>query len=302
MADKIANFEDYVKRESRKNDPEPAPAKEASIEDVIEEAMEGTIEEVIEEAKKEIEAETPKESGDDAGLKAPKEIRQETMEIQIEDPFQFLNEQEREEYILHRQQEQHRAEAEPVRRPESQDAGQESQKPKEKEPAPLAKENPERETDRPSRERDKDFGRDREDDYDDDYDEDYEEEETSRDVKIRRVIRIASVMTGIVILVFIGFIVKVKVYDRFFAPDPDEAVTVEIAIPEGFTLKNDMVVVTGASSLNLRSGPSTSSTRITEVAEGTTLKRIAVSDDDSWAFVEYEGQQLYASMRYLAVN
>ena len=117
------------------------------------------------------------------------------------------------------------------------------------------------------------------------------------------VVRVGSILTGIVILVVIGMVLKVKVFDRYFAPDPDEAASqvVAVAIPAGYTEKNDTVVVSGASSLNLRSVPSTGSddSIVAKADEGTELKRIAVSDDGSWALVDYQGQQLYGSMKYL---
>ena len=98
-------------------------------------------------------------------------------------------------------------------------------------------------------------------------------------------------------------VLKVKVYDRYLAPDPDEApvTAVATALPAGFIEKNDTVVVTGASTLNIRSVPSSESkeTEVGMVPEGDELKRIAVSEDGSWALVEVDGQQVYASMKYL---
>ena len=93
-------------------------------------------------------------------------------------------------------------------------------------------------------------------------------------------------------------------FDRYFAPDPDTTQTVTVAIPAGFTETNDVVVVMGASSLNLRSVPDASSkeTIILQVPEGTELRRIAVSDGGTWALVEVEGQQLYGSMKYLTAK
>ncbi len=145
--------------------------------------------------------------------------------------------------------------------------------------------------------------------YEDDYDEEFDDEEYMDDdessgVNMDLVVRIASIITGVIILVFIGIAVKVKVYDRYFAPDPDETETVVASLPAGYTATDDTVIVTGASSLNLRTVPSTGSKEyIAETApEGTELKRIAVSEDGSWALVEYNGQQLYGSMSYLRVK
>ncbi len=263
MADKIASFEDYVKRESRNKDQVPDPA--------------------------------------------PEEVRQETMEIQIEDPFQFLNEQEREEYLLRRQKEQQKdlqdeesirqerrdPVQEPVREPEN--------APRQEPPKKVARD--ERDYDRErNNARDRDYGRDR--DYDEDYNEIEEAEEAAqlKDARIRRAVRIASALTGIIILAFVGLFLKIMVYDRFFAPNPDNVVNVSVAIPEGYTLTNDIVVVKDAGSLNIRSGPGTDSGIVGTVADGTTLKRIAVSENGSWAFIEYDGQYCYASMKYLEPN
>jgi hypothetical protein len=297
LADKIASFEDYVKKESRNKDPKPAPA--------------------------------------------PEEVRQETMDIQIEDPFLFLNEAEREEYLLRRQREQQKDlhGEEPIRQEHRDPIRQENRVPEseyrrepehEREPEHARREHPE-----PARgeihERDRrehsDSVRieqpepahrheapprparsDRDDDYDEDYEDGYDEDESAqeaaqrKDARIRRAVRIASAMTGILILAFVGFVIKVKVFDRYFGTNPEEVATVAVAIPEGYTQTNDTVVVTGANSLNIRSGPGTSSEKIGMVAEGTPLKRIAVSGDGSWAFIEYEGQYCYASMKYLTPN
>jgi uncharacterized protein YgiM (DUF1202 family) len=228
LADKITNIEDYRKRDVKQNiDEKPEPIKE----------------------------QRPKEPvTQDTQIGKP--VTQETMEIEIEDPFKFLNEEEREEYIHERQK--------------AEEAEQ--------------------------------HGEDADDEYDEEEydDEEYsDEEESGRGVNMELVVRIASIITGIVILLFIAMVVKTKVFDRYLAKDPDEVQTVVSAVPAGFTEKNDTVVVSGASSLNLRSGPDTSSTIITAVNEGTELKRIALAEDGHWALVEYEGQQVYASMKYL---
>ncbi len=250
MADKIASFEEYVKRESRKSEHVPAPKKE--------------------------------------------EVKQETMDIQIEDPFLFLSEEEREEYLLHRQKEHGQLPPFEEKR-DSSDRGGEK-------PLPVPEKRAE-EIKPPVKEMNYPMDDDEDDPYgDEDEEDDYGEDEGRNGARIEGAVKIASVITGLVILIFIALFLKTRVYDRFFVREPDEEVVTQIAIPEGFTEKEDTVVVTGASSLNLRSGPSTQSSKMTEVAEGTTLKRIAVSDDDSWAFVEYEGQYLYASMKYLAVQ
>lgn len=222
MADKIANFSDYKKRESEKN----------------------------EEVKKDLSETT------------------EINNIEIVDPYNFFNAEEREEYFKERQKES----LEEPRREER-------------------REDPEDEYD--------------EEDYEEEYDEeDYEDAEEDEEDEERGgitpelLVRIASIITGVFILVMIAFAVKVKVFDKYLN-DPDEQQTEVTALPTGFVEKNDTVTVTGASSLNLRSGPSTDSAKVGTVDEGTQLKRIAVAEDGSWALVEYEGQQVYASMKYL---
>ena len=190
-----------------------------------------------------------------------KKGNEEDIDIQIEDPYNFFNEQEREEYFRERQKE--------IQHNPSDD------EPREDEPV----------TD--------------EDAYDED--EEYEEEDTAdNSFPIEFFIRISSIITGIVILAFLAIVVKVKVFDRYFAKDPDEIQTEAPALPAGYTEKNDTVKVT-AKSLNLRTVASSESdaTIVTAVPEGTELKRIAVSEDGKWALVEYNGTWVYASMKYL---
>ena len=236
MADKIANFEDYKKRESGQEEEVKTPITE------------------------EPQAEAPAEE------KIPGDETLTAMEIKIEDPENFFNEEEREEYIQARQESVPKAGKQPERREE----------PRYDEP---------------------------EEDYDEDYDdEDYDDDEDGG-VNMDLVVRIASIITGIMILAFIAFAVKVKVIDKMFPKDPDEVETVvtALALPEGFVEKNDTVMVTGAQLLNLRSGPDTSSTPLGLVAEGDEIKRIAVNQEGTWALVEVDGEQYYASMKYLKV-
>ena len=215
MADKIANFSDYKKREPEKK----------------------------EEVKKDLSETT------------------EINNIEIVDPYNFFNAEEREEYFKERQKES----LEEPRREER-------------------REDPEEEYD--------------EEDYEEEYDEEDGEDEERGGITPELLVRIASIITGVFILAMIAFTVKVKVIDKYLN-DPDEQQTEVTALPSGFVEKNDTVTVTGASSLNLRSGPSTDSAKVGTVDEGTQLKRIAVAEDGSWALVEYEGQQVYASMKYL---
>ncbi|MBE5841122.1 MAG: SH3 domain-containing protein [Butyrivibrio sp.] len=207
--------------------------------------------------------------------------------IEIVDPYNFFNAEEREEYFKERQKE----------------SLEETKKEHHKEDA--RREEPRREEPRREERREDPEDDYVEEDYEEEYDEeDYEDAEADEEDEERGgitpelLVRIASIITGVFILVMIAFAVKVKVFDKYLN-DPDEQQTEVTALPTGFVEKNDTVTVSGASSLNLRSGPSTDSAKIGTVDEGTQLKRIAVAEDGSWALVEYEGQQVYASMKYL---
>lgn len=206
----------------------------------------------------------------------------EDIDIQIEDPYNFFNEQEREEYFRERQKEMQNT-------PSDDQHGEDD-------PVTdtVEKEPKYRSDDGDSKDYElNDY------DADEDYeDEDDEEEKSSFPIEL--FIRISSIITGIVILAFLAIVGKVKIYDRYFAKDPDEIQTEAPALPAGYTEKNDTVKVT-AKSLNLRTVASSESdsTIVTAVPEGTELKRIAVSEDDKWALVEYNGTWVYASMKYL---
>ena len=233
----------------------------------------------------------------------PDPVSQDTMNIEIEDPYQFLSAEEREEYILERRKELGEdvpkgpdKEAEEVR-PRKEQSREERRK-ESREPQEDRRQRDPESRRRPPRER---YEPDDEPDYKD-YDGDGDEDDAEGLINMNLVVRIASILTGIVILAIVAMALKVKVYDRYFAPDPDEAPSaVAVAIPSGFVEKNDTVVVTGASTLNIRSVPSAESqeTVVGMVPEGDELKRIAVSEDGSWALVEVDGQQVYASMKYL---
>lgn len=129
--------------------------------------------------------------------------------------------------------------------------------------------------------------------YEDDYDDDDIEDE-----KIERFVKIASFITGIIILILLVMIFKVKIYDNYFAADPDNATNVTTASIAGYTDADGRVVTTA--NVNLRSTPSTDSDTfvVTQVPEGTTLNRTGVSDDGEWTRVEYEGQTLYLVTKY----
>lgn len=192
------------------------------------------------------------------------------IDIQIEDPYNFFNEQEREEYFQERQKE--------------------LSKEKEK-TAPEHK---------PVRPVDEDYDEEPDDEYDDDNEDGEDDAEDEGGFPIELLIRISSIITGILILAFLAIVAKVKIYDKYFAPDPDEAQTVQVALPAGYTDKNDTVVVT-AEKLNLRTvdNSQSDSTIVTSVPKGTELNRVAVNSDGTWALVDYNGQRVYASMKYL---
>lgn len=237
----------------------------------------------------------------------PEPVSQDTMNIEIEDPYLFLNAEEREEYILQRRRElgedaPKEPSKEPVEdRPFKEHPVEERKEERREHREERRQRDPEPKR-RPPRER---YESEEEPDYDEEYDgdEDYDDDDTEGGINMNLVVRVASILTGIVILAIVAMALKVKVYDRYFAPDPDEAPVSAAApaLPAGFVEKNDTVVVTGASTLNIRSVPSAESkeTVVGVVPEGDELKRIAVSEDGNWALVEVDGQQVYASMKYL---
>ncbi|MCR5404993.1 MAG: SH3 domain-containing protein [Butyrivibrio sp.] len=334
MADKITNFEDYVRKEVRHEHINKQP-KESEPEDIP--------------------------------------VSEKTMEIEIEDPFQFLNEQERDEYLRQRHKEPE-AKQRTGKEPGTKYGTEAGHKPVSESPV-HSPEHVVRQTDvKPPKEEDFD-----EDDYEDEeFEEEYGEEyfrerpEREKDIVTKRnedkdilkrsgnkravaekkdkelnerksdakrsifkkadvkgadnrktdvnrkdrsqnddesginmdlVVRVASILTGIVILIFIAGLVKVKILDRFMAPDPDEVQVAVAAIPEGYTETADTVVVT-AQALNLRTVPSTQSdeTIVEQVSKGTQLQRLAVSDDGQWALLKWNEQQVYGYMKYMEVS
>ncbi|WP_408069755.1 hypothetical protein [Butyrivibrio sp. JL13D10] len=118
------------------------------------------------------------------------------------------------------------------------------------------------------------------------------------------IVRISSIITGIIILVLIGLIFKSKVYDTYFRPELDEEAQVETVVGElaGYTRTDDRIVTTAA--LNLRNTPSVASDDfiVVQVPEGTVLERVCVSDDGEWAQVKYEDQLLFCVMKYATVQ
>lgn len=257
MSDKIANFEDYKKRES------------AGVADPL----------------------------DNMPADPVKEVTQETMDIQIEDPYVFFNEEERKEYLRARQNELKNRENE--KRPEA--APERESREIEREPSKEKREPVREQKERRRRDHDDPEDYDDYDDYDDP--EDYDEDEGGLNMNL--IVRISSIITGIVILVVIGMFVFAKVSSvinpggYIFREDPDEAQEVSVALPEGYEEKNTTMVVT--TDLNLRTVPSTESKEYiaTVAKQGTELKVLAISKDGSWALIDYNGQTLYGSTKYL---
>ena len=167
MGDKITNFEDYKKKDTELKESEPRQ---------------------------------------DTSARVPGDETLTAMDIRIEDPENFFNEEEREEYIHERQKEKNRParEERPAPKPERREEPRRIERPE----PPMRREDLRREEP--------------DEDYEDDYDEEYEEEEEGG-INMDLVVRIASIITGVIILAFIAFAVKVKVIDKYFAKDPDEA-------------------------------------------------------------------------------
>ncbi|WP_029231352.1 SH3 domain-containing protein [Butyrivibrio sp. VCB2006] len=232
------------------------------------------------------------------------------IDIQIVDPYNFFNEEEREEYFQERQKEIAR-ENEAAKQSESKPELEQRPEPERPMDEPPRKPGRERNSDRndeepirhrrPRREEIEEPEEDEE-EYEEEPEE-TEEDDSEGGFPIELFIRISSIITGVIILAFIAIVVKVKIFDRYFAQDPDEAQTVEVALPVGYTETNDTVVVT-AEKLNLRTVDNSQSdaTIFTSVDKGTELKRIAVNSENTWALVEYNGTRVYASMKYLTTK
>ncbi|MCH4191383.1 MAG: SH3 domain-containing protein [Butyrivibrio sp.] len=109
-----------------------------------------------------------------------------------------------------------------------------------------------------------------------------------------KVVRIASTVTGILILLVLLFIVKVRLIDPFLAGRDDSDGT-EFATD---TVSGGEQVVT-TNGLNLRSSPSSSSKDniVATVSAGTTLTR--TGEKDGWSEIEYNGQTVYCASKFL---
>ena len=250
------------------------------------------------------------------------------MDIQIEDPFNFLSPSERDEYLKaqNKAKEEQQAKAtieEPQPKENVQNVVAQEQAAYNNAPIyqqsnvddqyqvndnnafdPRAdkyqNDNRSRYVDDPNRYED-DYDDD-EDYEDEDYDDDYDDRRPRKKVNPEKIVRIASIVTGILILILVASILKANVFDKIFGSEEAETEVVSVSLPRGYTATNDTVVATA--DVNIRSVPSTESSDyiVTAIVKGTELKRLGVSDDGYWAYVEYNGQQLYCSMKYLEVK
>ena len=217
------------------------------------------------------------------------------IDIQIEDPFNFLSPSERDEYL--KAQNKAKEEAEMVAKAAENPVQDEITAPIQEDVVENAVQ------DNRDYRRDYDDYDEEDDDYDDE--EEYEEERERRhrrSISPEKIVRIASIITGILILILIAAILKANVFDKLFGTKDAETQTVSVSLPGGYTETNDTVVATA--DVNLRSVPSTESSDyiVTAIVKGTEVTRLGVSDDGYWAYVEYNGQQLYCSMKYLEVK
>ena len=230
----------------------------------------------------------------------PLDETQEINSIEIQDPLDFLSANEREEYYRTQHEAMDR-EREQIDR-ESEDFYLDDEPKEEARPKEEKRTKPEK---RPARREEEPVRQRRENKRAKPRPEDEEwfDEDEGDGVNPYVVVRIASVLTGIFILIILGMLFKVKIYDNYLKPDPDE-ITGEVATGQidGYTYTNDKVTTTA--DLNLRNTPSTASDDfiVLKVPTGTVLDRIAVSEDGTWAQVEYDNKVLYCVMKYLSVE
>lgn len=133
---------------------------------------------------------------------------------------------------------------------------------------------------------------------------------------IEKIVRIASIVTGSIILLLL-LVIGAALIRNYFADraeenqiaadaDGSEAPVAEEeggdAAPveaEGFTAMNDTVTTT--TDLRLRSTPDSSGDGniVATATRGTELKRTGINETIGWSQVEYDGQTLYCATRYL---
>ena len=127
---------------------------------------------------------------------------------------------------------------------------------------------------------------------------DSEEEEEPVDKKEKnspeKLIRIASSITGILILVLLVFIIKVRVIDPFMAgrDDSDGSEFASTVVSGG----EQVVTLSG---LNLRSSPEATGKDniVATVSAGTTLTR--TGEENGWSEIDYNGRTLYCASKFL---
>lgn len=127
--------------------------------------------------------------------------------------------------------------------------------------------------------------------------EDTDEEEIPEDKKKpapEKLVRVASTITGILILLILLFIVKVRLIDPLLAGRDDSDGT-EFATST--VSAGEQVVTTNG--LNLRSSPSSSGKDniVATVSAGTTLTR--TGEENGWSEIEYNGQTVYCASKFL---
>ncbi|WP_026670320.1 hypothetical protein [Butyrivibrio sp. AE3006] len=282
MADNIRNFNDYRKKVNIEN--QDTEEINIEIQDPLDflsaserEEYYRTQHEAMDRERESLDEDSSEFYFDD---EPPKQQRDET-------GYQVREEQEDIEDYEYEERPARRPVREPARKPSRKAEKKVSRKEEKKTSRKVVKET--------SRDRGR-RGRDEDDWFD-------EDEDMGGGINPYVVVRIASALTGIFILILMGMIFKVKVYDVYLKPDPDEVRgTVQVGQVAGYTYTDDKVVTT--TELNLRNTPSTVSDDFIEVQvpEGTVLDRIAVSDDGVWAQVEYEDKVLYCVMKYLRVE
>lgn len=232
-------------------------------------------------------------------------------DIKIEDPFDFLNPAERAEYMKAHQETLLGVNIDPEDVKKIEKAGTEQEEP-EQEGETKSKDHlknffsfrrNQNEKKQDADIRDDDFVEDRatEADYDaasrkEQYDSEEEEEPVDKKEKNspEKLIRIASSITGILILVLLVFIIKVRVIDPFMAgrDDSDGSEFASTVVSGG----EQVVTLSG---LNLRSSPEATGKNniVATVSAGTTLTR--TGEENGWSEIDYNGRTLYCASKFL---
>ena len=242
-------------------------------------------------------------------------------DIKIEDPFDFLNPAERAEYMKAHQETLLGVNIDPEDVKKIEKAGTEQEEPEPEDEtkskdhlknffsfrrnqnAEMQDEDSQGEDIEEEDIRDDDFVEDRatEADYDaasrkEQYDSEEEEEPVDKKEKNspEKLIRIASSITGILILVLLVFIIKVRVIDPFMAgrDDSDGSEFASTVVSGG----EQVVTLSG---LNLRSSPEATGKNniVATVSAGTTLTR--TGEENGWSEIDYNGRTLYCASKFL---